>query len=248
MRMLRRLITQLVKRLGKHKSFSLDPRWSTRDIVSMLFQMMAWTARGTLVRLRLGYAAGLIMVGHGVRIRYPRYLRVGRNFVVEDYAEVVALSRHGIVCGDNVTIGAFSSIKPTNYYGMNMGEGLSIGDNSNIGRYSYVGCSGYIKIGRNVMISPRVSLFAENHNHSRTDIPMRDQGVSRESIVIEDDCWIASGATILAGVTVGRGTIVAAGAVVTKDVEPYSIVGGVPARAIGHRLHTTKGTEQQLGT
>jgi len=233
---LRRLIAQLVKRLGKHRSFSLDPRWSTRDIVSMVFQMMAWTARGTLVRLRLGHATGLIMVGHGVRIRYPRYLKVGRNFVVEDYAEIMALSQHGISCGDHVTIGAYATIKPSSYYGCNPGQGLRIGDRSNIGRYSYIGCSGLITIGCDVMISPRVSMYAEDHNYQDANVPMREQGVIRAPIVIEDDCWIASGAVILASVTIGRGSIVAAGSVVTRDVPPYSIVAGVPARVIRNRL------------
>ena len=82
------------------------------------------------------------------------------------------------------------------------------------------------------MMGPRVSLFAENHNFERTDLTMREQGVTRQEIVVEDDCWLASGSIILAGVTVGRGSIIAAGAVVTKDVPPYSIVGGNPGKII----------------
>ena len=85
------------------------------------------------------------------------------------------------------------------------------------------------------MMSPGVSLFAENHNFARTDITMKDQGVTRKAIVIEDDCWLASGSTILAGVRVGRGAVVAASAVVTSDVPAYAIVGGVPAKVIGWR-------------
>ena len=64
---------------------------------------------------------------------------------------------------------------------------------------------------------------------------MKEQGVTRQFVVIEDDCWIASHSVILAGVTVGRGSIVAAGSVVTTDVPPYSIVAGVPARVIRPR-------------
>ena len=114
-------------------------------------------------------------------------------------------------------------------------KGLRIGNNSNIGRYSYVGCSGLITIGDNVMIAPRVSLFAENHNFDDTTRLLRDQGITREPIVIKDNCWIASGSTILAGVTVGAGAVVAAGSVVTTDVPPDSIVAGAPARPIGTR-------------
>jgi acetyltransferase-like isoleucine patch superfamily enzyme len=110
-----------------------------------------------------------------------------------------------------------------------------MGDHSNIGPYSYIGCSGPIRIGNNVMISPRVSLYAENHVIAGIDIPMKEQGVTQKGIVIEDDCWIAANSIILDGVTVGRGSVVAAGAVVSKNVPPYSVVAGVPARIIKSR-------------
>ena len=64
---------------------------------------------------------------------------------------------------------------------------------------------------------------------------MIEQGVNRSFVKIEDDCWIASNAVILAGVTVGKGAVVAAGSIVTKDVPPYSIVGGNPAKIIKSR-------------
>lgn len=113
--------------------------------------------------------------------------------------------------------------------------GLIVGDNSNIGPFSYIGCSGLITIGSNVMISPRVSIYAENHNFERTDIPMKDQGVTRKDVIIEDDCWIAANSVVLAGVTIGKGTIIAAGSVVTTDIPSYSIAAGVPARVIKKR-------------
>ncbi|MFC4210396.1 DapH/DapD/GlmU-related protein [Pedobacter lithocola] len=64
---------------------------------------------------------------------------------------------------------------------------------------------------------------------------MHEQGVEREFIKIEDDCWIGTNSVILSGVTVGKGSIIAAGSVVTKSVEPYSIMGGVPAKLIKKR-------------
>lgn len=85
------------------------------------------------------------------------------------------------------------------------------------------------------MMSPGVSIFAENHNFSDTHIPMKDQGVTVSFVVIEDDCWIASNSTILAGVTIGKGSVVAAGSVVTKNVPPYSVVAGSPATVIKSR-------------
>ncbi|HDQ16374.1 MAG TPA: acyltransferase [Bacteroidetes bacterium] len=233
---MRQIIEKIVNRLGKHRSFVLDPQMSFWDVMMMSCHISEWALHGTLIKLFFRQASGLVLVGRGVRIRHPRYLTVGRNFIIEDYAEIMALSKQGIICGDNVTIGAYATIKPSSYYGKNMGEGLRIGNNSNIGRYSFVGCSGFIEIGNNVMISPRVSFYAENHNFESTERTMKEQGITREKITIEDDCWIASGSTILAGVTVGRGSIVAAGSVVTQNILPYSIVAGVPARVIQSRI------------
>lgn len=208
---------------------------SPRDVAQILSKVLPMALRGVLLRPRLRRAAGLVLIGRGVRVRNPQYISLGRSFVAEDYSEIQGISREGIVFGDKVTIGSFAMIRPSGYYGREIGVGLSVGDFSNIGAYCYIGCSGGITIGRNVMMSPRVSLFAENHNFASLDLPMRNQGVTRAPIVIEDDCWLASGSTILAGVRVGQGAVVAAGAVVTKDVPAYAIVGGVPARVIGRR-------------
>jgi acetyltransferase-like isoleucine patch superfamily enzyme len=109
---------------------------------------------------------------------------------------------------------------------------MKVGNNSSIGPYSYIGCSGYIEIGDNVMISPRVSIYSENHNFSDPKMAVMDQGVTRSFVKIEDDCWIAANTIILAGVVVGKGAIVAAGSVVTKDVPPYSVVAGNPAKTV----------------
>jgi acetyltransferase-like isoleucine patch superfamily enzyme len=85
------------------------------------------------------------------------------------------------------------------------------------------------------MMSPGVSIYAENHNFLDPSLPMKDQGVTVQFVTIEDDCWIASNSTILAGVTVGKGSVIAAGAVVTKDIPPYSVVAGSPAVVIKSR-------------
>jgi maltose O-acetyltransferase len=87
-----------------------------------------------------------------------------------------------------------------------------------------------IKIGDRVQIGSRCSF--ETMNHSVVLLEKNKRGGFPESIVVEDDVWIASGVTILPGVTIGKGSVVAAGAVVTKDVPPFSLVGGIPARII----------------
>jgi acetyltransferase-like isoleucine patch superfamily enzyme len=231
---------RFVKRLGKDRSFEFDEKLNQRDRLSLFSQLGLWAFRGFLKSVRFKQANGLVLAGSGVKIRYPHHLSVGRNFIMEDGVEIMALSLEGMNCGDNVTIGAYASIMPSSYYGRNIGVGLTIGNNSNIGRYSYIGCSGRITIGNNVMMGPRVGLFAENHRFDDASRPMRDQGVQREFITIEDDCWLASSSTVTAGVTIGTGSIVAAGSVVTSDVPPYSIVAGSPARVIRRRIEQDK--------
>lgn len=92
-----------------------------------------------------------------------------------------------------------------------------------------------IKIGKNVMTGPGVKLFAFNHTHSQTNIPMVEQGFEEADIIIEDDVWIGANSTVLAGANIGEGVIVGAGSVVTGDLPPYSVCAGVPAKVIKRR-------------
>ena len=116
-----------------------------------------------------------------------------------------------------------------------LGKGIRIGNNTGVGAYSYIGAGGGVEIGSHVSIGQRVNFHAENHEFRDAGKLIAEQGVTSKGICVEDDCWIGSGSIILDGVTIGRGSVVAAGAVVTKTVEPYSIVAGVPARVVGMR-------------
>jgi len=93
-----------------------------------------------------------------------------------------------------------------------------------------------INIGNNVLIASNVVIRNTNHGIESIDTPIRYQAKPGANIIIEDDVWIASNAVILPGITIGRGSVVAAGAVVNKNVEPFSFVGGVPAKLIKKRI------------
>lgn len=114
---------------------------------------------------------------------------------------------------------------------------IKIGDNFSINVNSYLGAAdgGYINIGNNVLISQNVVLRASNHRFSDISIPINQQGHTVGSIIIEDDCWIGANVVITPNVKIGKHSIVGAGAVVTKDIQPYSIVAGVPAKLIKTR-------------
>ena len=94
---------------------------------------------------------------------------------------------------------------------------------------------GPLTIGSRVAVAAHVVFASIGHGHDRADQPMVDQPVTRREIVVEDDVWIGANAVIIGGVRIGSHSIVGAGAVVTRDVEPYSVVGGVPARLIRRR-------------
>jgi acetyltransferase-like isoleucine patch superfamily enzyme len=211
--------------------------WRKGDVFLTYFYLLPFILRGLWLRLFMGHSAGKVLIGRGVRLAYSSRLHAGRDLIIEDGAEVNCLARDSIKLGNRVTIGKYATIRPANLYGGAIGAGLVVGDHSNIGPYAYIGCSGPIQIGSNVMISPRVSIYAENHVIAGVDIPMKEQGVTQKGVVIEDDCWIAANSVILDGVRIGRGSVVAAGAVVSRDVPPYTVVAGVPAKVIKNRIN-----------
>ena len=92
-----------------------------------------------------------------------------------------------------------------------------------------------ITLGNNVLTAANVMFIAYSHSWDDRTVPIMEQDCYDASILVEDDVWIGHGATILAGVRIGQGAIVAAGAVVNKDVPPYAIVGGVPAKILKYR-------------
>jgi acetyltransferase-like isoleucine patch superfamily enzyme len=156
-------------------------------------------------------------------------ITIGRNCVIN------ALSTQGIVCYGNSDFGEHTYVTCSSGL-KNLGVGLKIGNRTSLGTHGLYGCAGGIEIGNNVMIGNYVSMHSENHNISRTDIPMTDQGVSHLGIKIGNDCWIGAKVTILDGVTVGDGCVLAAGSVLTKgNYPPYSIIAGVPAKVIKNR-------------
>ena len=110
----------------------------------------------------------------------------------------------------------------------------TLGNHSGIG----VDCEvhGPVTIGDYVMMAPEVIIYTNGHEFGDLCVPMCEQGeTSHQPVVIEDDVWIGRRAMIMPGVRIGKGSVIGASAVVTKDVPPYSVVGGVPAKVIKRR-------------
>jgi maltose O-acetyltransferase len=112
-------------------------------------------------------------------------------------------------------------------------SGISVGARSIVGRDCILDGRGGLTIGSDVNIGGRTQIITGKHDVDAPDFPAEFPPVT-----IGDHAWIAIGSTVLGGVTIGRGAVVAAGSVVTRDVEPMAIYGGVPARKIGERKST----------
>ncbi len=92
-----------------------------------------------------------------------------------------------------------------------------------------------------------VQILAVNHVYDDPTRPIREQGITAQGIVIEDDVWIGAGAIVLDGVTIGRGSVIGAGAVVADDIPPYSIAVGSPAKPIRDRRQIGSNHRQRSG-
>ena len=139
-----------------------------------------------------------------------------------------------IKLGKNVTILKGTIIECTGVLS-NLGEGLTIGNNVGIAQNCFIQVRGKVEIGNDVIFGPNVSIFSENHNFDNPDLPISKQGETRIGVKIEDGVWIGTRAVILDGIILGKNSIVAAGSVVTKNVPPYAIVAGIPAKIIKNR-------------
>jgi acetyltransferase-like isoleucine patch superfamily enzyme len=119
---------------------------------------------------------------------------------------------------------------------------VEIGNNVFLGGYAWFSSSKEkpIRIGSYVLFGPRVTILCGNHNIRTPGVPMflagADDSKKTSGITIHDDVWIGANTTILEGVVINTGSVIAAGSVVTKEVPPYSIVAGIPAKVVKQRF------------
>jgi acetyltransferase-like isoleucine patch superfamily enzyme len=171
-----------------------------------------------------------------VRMARRAWQRVNRRYAV----------RANVTVGSNVHIGIGSILWAPNR--------LTVADDVYIGKFCTLECDG--SIGRFTMIANNVGLIGRyDHDHRSIGLPIRHApwigspdykgpGLGL-AIVVGEDVWIGFGAVVLTGVTIGRGAIVAAGSVVTRDIPPYAIAAGSPARAVATRFNAEEIAEHE---
>ena len=173
---------------------------------------------------------GTVAIEAGVRLRYTSGIRLGHAVYLDERTYLHGCPQ-GITIGDQTLVMHGSVLHVYNFRGMAQ-SGIRIGRDCLIGEYNVLRGQGGITIGDRVYTSPFVQILAVNHVFDDPNLSFVEQGITAEGIVVEDDVWIGGGAILTDGVRVGQGAVVAAGAVVTQDVAPHTVVGGVPARVL----------------
>jgi acetyltransferase-like isoleucine patch superfamily enzyme len=173
---------------------------------------------------------GLAAVENGVRLRFASNITLDHGAYIDQSVYLHACPI-GIQIGKNSLVMHGSVLHVYNFRNIPH-SGIWIGEDSLIGEYNVIRGQGGVRIGARVYTSPMVQIIAVNHLFEDPDRPFIQQGISAKGITVEDDVWIGSGAIITDGVSIGKGSVVAAGSVVTRDVEPHTLVAGSPARFI----------------
>lgn len=232
--MIQRFIYWLVNNFAKSikgNNYQLDSYIPITAIAAIAYRRLVFWLRSVL--RGFGWKKK-IFIGRNIELRNRRFIQLGYGVTLGNSVLIDGLSHEGVVLGDHVNIGDYTRIEASGTI-TNIGKGIKIGNNSGIGAFSFIGGAGGVVIGNDVIMGQWVSFHPENHNFESLDLPIRLQGVNRQGIVVEDDCWIGAKVTFLDGAHVGKGCVIAAGAVVRGAIPPYSIAAGVPARVIKSR-------------
>jgi acetyltransferase-like isoleucine patch superfamily enzyme len=186
--------------------------------------------RSKLYPFLLGECGRGVVFGCNVVLRHPGKTKLKNNIVFDDNSVIDAKgdSNTGIDIDDNVFVGRNTIIYCQN------GD-IEIGNNTNIGSNCQIFSAQNVKIGNDVLIAAYTYLVGGGHNFDDPDVPIIKQGRTASGINIGDNVWLGAGVKVLDGVSIGEGSIIAAGAVVTEDIPPFTIAGGIPAKVLKQR-------------
>ncbi len=185
--------------------------------------------RGLLYRMIL-HMQGAAAIEAGVRLRFASNIHLGHGVYLDKGAYLHA-TPNGIRIGERSIVMHGAVLHVYNFRGL-PNAGITIGEDCLIGEYSVIRGQGGVTLGNRVYTSPFTQIIAVNHIFDDPRRPFIEQGLRAEGITVEDDVWLGAGAIVTDGVRIGKGAVVAAGAVVTRDVAPHTVVGGVPARVL----------------
>jgi acetyltransferase-like isoleucine patch superfamily enzyme len=220
-------------RLYLDRQASSIPRYFYEQIFLLSFgwipTIIGIGLRGLFYRLILqmnGFAA----IENNVRLRFANHIKLGHG-VYLDQGTYLHACPQGINIGRGTIVMHGAILHVYNFRNLPH-SGIEIGQDSLIGEYTIIRGQGGVQIGDRVYTSPYTQIIAVNHVFDDPNRPFVEQGITAQGIIIEDDVWLGASTVVTDGVKIGKGAVVAAGAVVTKDVPPHTVVGGVPAKPI----------------
>lgn len=187
--------------------------------------------RGAFWSKRFQKAGKDLKIGSNTTIKGAEYISVGNNVTIGNDVFIEIMKNCPLEIGDDVNIDKGAVILS---HRIPKNKGITIGNMCRIGINNVVNAGNGLTIGNYVRVGPSVNINNYNHQFRDKNVPIILQGSFGQDTIIEDDCWIGTGAIIL-GATIGRGSVIGAGSVVTKDIENYSVVAGVPAKFLKKR-------------
>lgn len=231
------MVSESVSNHGLTKNLA---RWLESPIINRIkvlpFTFSTWVPhspgkalRRAASRLICGHVGTAVNIGSGVEFYYAKGVHLEDGVKLE---RDVCIRCNGKK--SKIKIEASAKLDRGVDIKTHRGGMIQIGANAYIGPYTCLSGDS-IKIGKNCLIASHSSIYANNHIFADPSRPIKKQGHTYQGIVIEDDCWLGSGVRIVDGVTIGRGSVVGAGAVVTKNIPPYSVAVGVPAKVVSKR-------------
>jgi acetyltransferase-like isoleucine patch superfamily enzyme len=191
--------------------------------------------RGRALRLYGSHAGARFGVGRMVKVYFPECLTVGSDVSIGEVSYLHCLSSQGVRIGDRTSLERNLWLHCGGTLDQYERGFFEIGADSFVGCNAVLGAGGGIQIGSHVLIGQSVNIHSENHIFQDGSRLISDQGVEYHGVTIGDDVWIGSKAAILDNVHIGQGAVIGAGTVVTRDIPPYAVAVGVPAKVIRYR-------------
>ena len=192
-----------IKKLYRSIGIKVFSAWYNRYLVTEHERIMS----------KVGYQGKNVMLSLPLRLSGAQYMKIG----------------NGVVSGPGLWMECIEKFNNIEFHPI-----LTIGDNVRFSFDCHVGVVNKVTIGNNVLIGSKVLITDHSHGElTKQSVPYYQRDlISKGPVIIEDNVWIGDNVCILSGVTIGEGSIVAANAVVTQDVPPYSLVGGVPSKIL----------------